>query len=154
MAKLKSTLVAAQEATATGISNGISNGDDISGILLLATTHYTLLGTEVATDTIELLDLPPGGVLVPQLSDVTSPDPGTTLTFHVGDAGDVDRYANGIVQSAGGKVGFTSGTLPAAVGAPYRDNTKGTRIFATIASANTLTAGAKLTFTIAYRAKG
>jgi hypothetical protein len=153
MANFKSTIVTKQEAAATGIPNGVINGDDISGLLLLATAQYTLLGTEAENDTLQLFDLPPGAVLVPQLSHVTSADPGTTLTFDVGDAGDTDRYADGIVCSAGGQIGFCSGTLPAAVLAPYRDNSAPTRIVAKFDSANTLTAGVVLTFTIAYRAK-
>jgi hypothetical protein len=159
MAKLKSTLIAAQEATATGISNGITNGDDLSGLVLYATTHYVITAGDATNDTIELADLPPGAVPIPQLSDVcASADPGTTYTLDVGDDGDADRYAAGLALGAlatGGRLGFVpaAGAPPAGVGSPYRDNAKPTRVRAKLTTVSAPAAGVKLTFTIAYRAK-
>lgn len=151
MANFKSDLITANDQI--DISDKVVNGDRTGGLLLFATAIYTLVATEAAADTIQLFDLPAGAVIIPQLSHVTGADPGTTLTVDVGDAGDVDRYADGITLSNGGQVAFCSGTMPAAVAAPYQP-TATTRIYATVASAATLTAAVKLAFTVAYRIKG
>ena len=153
MSNFKSDLITKGEAALLAQSDGVRDGDDLAGVLLIATAIVTLAGTEAANDTIQLVDLPAGAVVVPQLSHVTGADPGTTLTLDIGDAGDTDRYADGIVLSAGGQVAFCSATLPAAVAAPYR-LTGATRIYATVASAASLTAAVKLVVTIAYRVKG
>lgn len=152
MATFKSSLITKQDAARTGLRNGILDGDDQSGVLLYATATYTLLGTEAAADIIDLVDLPKGAVLVPQLSHVICTDPGTALVIDIGDAADTDRYANDIVLSAGGLVGFCSATQPDAAINPLRTTTQ-TRVYATIGTATALTAAVKLAFTIAYRVK-
>lgn len=121
--------------------------------ILLATIPYTLLATVVADDFIDLMDLPPGAEIVPQLSHVTSADPGTALVLDIGDAADVDRYADGISLNSGGQVAFCSGTLPAAVATPFSASVA-TRISAKVITATTLTAAVKLVFTIAFRVRG
>jgi hypothetical protein len=120
--------------------------------LLYANLTYTLAAL-AANDVIELFNLPPGAEIVPQLSHVTSADPGTTLTLDIGDAGDADRYADGISLNSGGQVAFCSGTLPVAYATPFHDN-KETMIRALVTAATTITAGVKLVFTIAYRIRG
>ena len=152
MPNFKSDLITAKDGTGN-LSNRVIDGDRTGGILLLATAIYTLLGTEAGNDTIELCDIPPGAVIVPQLCHVTGADPGTTLTLDIGDADNPDGLADGIVLSAGGQVAFCSGTLPAEATAPVRAGNTGRRILATVASADTLTPGVKLAFTIAFRAK-
>ena len=149
-----------ERAARTGISNGIIHGDDKSGLLLLATCIYTLLGTEAATEIIELVDLPAGCVVVPALCSAVCADPGTTLTVDVGDDGsggndtaDPDRYADGIVLSAGGEVKFNSAAVTDGNVNPYR-STGPNKVRATIASANTLSAGVKVLFNIVYRIAG
>lgn len=152
MANFQSDLITANDQI--DISDKMVNGDRTGGLLLYATAIYTLLSTEAAADTIQLFDLPAGAVIIPQLSHATcSADPGTALTFDVGDAGDVDRYANDILLASGGQVAFTAGTMPAAVATPYQPTEK-TRIYATVVTATTLTAAVKVAFTIAYRIKG
>ena len=152
MATFNSVLAAKNVSAQTSLQAGIVNGDDLSGVVLYLRDSYTLTGSEAANDLIYLPELPPGSTIVPQLCSVTSADPGTTLTLDVGDSGDSDRYAAGIVLSAGGRIEFTSGTLPAAVGTPYR-LTAPTQPIVKIASANTLTANVKLNFVIGYVAK-
>ena len=152
MANFKSDLITANDQV--NISDKVVNGDRTGGLLLYATAIYTLLATEAANDTIQLFDLPAGAVIVPQLSHATcSADPGTALTFDIGDAGDVDRYANDILLAAGGQVAFTAGTMPAGVAAPYQPTAQ-TRVYATVVTATSLTAAVKVVFTIAYRVKG
>lgn len=128
-----------------------------SGNIEYVVVPYTLLGTEVANDIINLCILPVDAIPIPQLSHVYSADPGTTLTAHVGTAADVDGWANGLVLSAGGRVDFTSGTAPAwltktpIVADTGTFTTAGSAVvFATVASANTLTASVVLYFVLAY----
>jgi len=156
MADFNSTIINKALAVDSGRQGaGIVDGDDVTGVVLLATIRYTLTGSEAASDTIQLVDLPLGAVVVPQNSYCTCADPGTTLTLNVGDASSATRYASGIVMSAGGQVGFASGTLPAAVATPYRiATTANQRLVCTVASAATLTAAVVVVFTIAYRVKG
>lgn len=152
MANFKSDIVTALDSIK--VSDKMVDGGKIGGLLLYATAVVTTTAAMSANDTFQLFDLPPQAVIVPQLSHVTcSADPGTTLTVDVGDAGDTDRYADGIVLSSGGQVSFTSATMPAAVATPYQP-TEATRVTAKIDSAASVTADVKLIFTIAYRIKG
>lgn len=148
MANFKSDIITAKEQLKLSDAQH-STGD----ILLLLAATITLAGTEAATDTIQIADLPAGAIPVPQLCHVTGPDPGTTLTLDIGDADDPDRLADGIVLSAGGQIGFCSGTMPDAVANPVR-LTENTRIYATVASADTVTADVKLVVTLAFRVRG
>lgn len=156
-----SSLRAKEIAARTGISNGIINGDDKSGLLLLATASYTLLGTEAATEILELVDLPPGAVVVPSLcSAATVADAGTALVFDIGDDGsggeatpDPDRYADGLVLSAVGEVPFSTPVVPAGAMVPYR-STNVNKVRATFVTATALNAGVVVMFNIVYRIKG
>lgn len=81
-------------------------------------------------DTINILRLPKGFVLDCAASSVILQDPGTTLTVDIGDndvlgtglAADADRYADALVLSAGGNVGFASAlaTFGVAATRPYK----------------------------------
>lgn len=152
MAILKSDIITAREALAYSDKTG-ADGIKIGANVLLATAVIELTAETTANDLLELVDLPAGVEVVPQLSHVTLPNPGTTLTVDIGDALDEDRYADGIVLSAGGQVAFTSATLPAAVAVPHKTKAT-TRIRAKVMTAATITAGTKATFTIAYRITG
>lgn len=162
----KSDIVTTNAAAKLAQSSGLVNGDDLTGDMRIAQPSYTLLGTEATGEYIELFRLPPGAVIIPQNSSVQcSADPGTTLTLDIGDTGssaqpgfdavvsDEDRYADGIVLSAGGLVGFCSTGVPVGAVTPFRPKVENL-IRAKVDSANTLTAGVKLTFTIVYRIKG
>ena len=160
MATFKSNIVTADDAALTGLANGVVNGDDKGGLLLKATAIYTLLGTESATDTIDLINLPAGCVVEPSLSTIVSANPGTALVLDVGDDGstgaataDPDRYADGAVLSSGGEVKFNSAAVSAANATPYR-STGRNKVFATFMTATSLTPGVKVVFNIVYRVKG
>lgn len=164
MADTKSDLVTAQEAAVTDLSAGIINGDQANGLLLRAQGVVTLPSGVADADTFQICDLPPGAVPQPALSSVTcSADPGTTLVLDVGytdtAAGgsntNADGLADGITLSAGGKIAFTSGTIPDALATPFRCSRK-TRIYATVptSGASSVTAGVKLVFDIVYVVKG
>jgi hypothetical protein len=138
---------------------GIVDGDDKSGVVLYATTKYTLLGTETVADILNLVYLPAGAVLIPQLSHLSHDGTGaTTLTFTVGDAGNstqaaaAARYATGLA-AAGASAQSTPFASGAQVTAPLRLAAP-TKVTATIATkTGTITAGKVLCFTIAYRGK-
>lgn len=121
------------------------------------TVAYALTGSEAATDTLQILRIPKGFILDCAKSSVTMADPGTTLTLDIGDsdtlgtglAADPDRYADALVVSAGGNVGFASAlaTFGVAATVPYKTGSE-CDLVVTIDSANTLTAAAKLIFHI------
>lgn len=151
MPNFKSDLITANDQIA--VSNKMVNGDRTGGLLLGFKALYTLVGTEAANDTIQVIDLPAGATLDPENLKVTCADPGTTLTMDIGDSANPDRYADGITLSNGGQIAATSGTMPEAVATPYVTTAK-SRVYATVASAATLTAGVVLVFSGTYRIKG
>jgi hypothetical protein len=156
MADTNSDLIAAQLTARTGLSGGILNGDDNGGDLRFYNVEVLTTTGTAANDTFQLFDLPPGCVIVPELSKITaSGDPGTTLTIDVGDSGDPDRYCDGAnlgALSAAGVVEFLAPAIPAAVLTAYRP-TETTRIYATAATAGTVSA-VTLKFSIVVRKKG
>lgn len=157
MATFETAVYAAQKPTRSNPSR-LATQNSASGEVEFALIPYTLVGTETAADTIDLCVLPQDAIPLPQLSSVTCADPGTTLTLDIGTAANTDGWADGIVLSAGGQVAATSGTLPAWVAATPLVADTGTfqtagsaKVFATIASANTLTADVVLYFLLAYK---
>lgn len=130
-----------------------------SSDVIFARIPYTLAGTESAADTINLGYVPAGAIPLPELSKVTcSGDPGTTLTLDVGTAQDADGWARGITMSSGGQVEATSGTMPAFMAETEltADTAAGSlpgnvKVYATVASAASLTASTILYFILAYK---
>jgi hypothetical protein len=152
MANFKSNVIVIQEGADASAQAQPSNY--VGKLPLFHTCTYTLLSTEVANDTIQLMDLPAECVLIPQLSSVTCSDPGTALTLDIGDAADPDRYAVGISLSNGGQVGFGSTTAVAAgITTPFLPAAT-SRVYATVKTATTLTPGTVLNFLVAFRIKG
>lgn len=121
------------------------------GELFHAFVTYALSsGTEeLANDIINLTVLPVGAALVPHLCSVYSADPGTTLTLDVGYTANPDAYADNIVLSAGGLVNFTSATAPS--GALALEPMTTGQLYATVATAGTLTDAVVLSFNLVYR---
>lgn len=157
MADTNSDLIAAKLAARTGLANGITNGDDAGGILTFYNVEVAFTSSVQANDTFQLIDLPPGAVIVPELCSITaSADPGTTLTIDVGDAANPDRYCDGAnlgALSAAGNVSFIAPAIPDAVFTPYRNNEDVTRIYATAATVGT-NSNCTLKFSIVARIKG
>lgn len=113
--------------------------------------EYTLTGNEDAADVIRIAKLPKGAVVLPKESFVNVvTNPGTTLTLDIGDAGDDDRYADGINVASVGHVAFGTG---GAAHANLHTLSGESWITATLATAATLNAGGKLQFFIAYRSQ-
>jgi hypothetical protein len=131
------------------------DGDKSGGVVLFAEVQYTLKGTEAATNIIELFDLPAGATVIPQLSNLVCPNPGTALVLSVGGGATNNKYAHTITASAGGVFPFHTGAtnIPTGITAPARVSAR-ERVYARITTATTLNAGVKLNFTIAYRIRG
>jgi hypothetical protein len=157
MAEFNTAAFNAQKSDRTNTSRLLTQ-NIVSGDVEFALIPYTLAGTETANDTINLAILPADAIPLPHLSSVTcSADPGTTLTLDIGNADNPDGWADGIVLSAGGQVACTNTAIPAWVAATplVADsgfaNAGSAKIYATVASANTLTASVVLYFLLAYK---
>lgn len=131
------------QSAASANGAAMADGNLTGETLLIARCRYTVVGTEVANDTIGLLLLGPGSTVIPALSSVYSTDPGTTLTGTVGIATDADAYSSALTLDAGGLARFAPTTYPTELLVP-------TLVQFTISSAATLTVGAVLEFDIAY----
>lgn len=153
MANYKSSYITRQESLTSSLAAEAAN--QTGKLPLVQHISYSVIAGQVAADTIQLFDLPPGCVIIPQLSSVTCADPaGGVFTLDIGDALDADRYAVGINIAAGGSIGFASTTAVAAgITTPYLP-TATSRVIATVATLASPTAGVVLNFLVAYRIKG
>ncbi len=157
MAEFTTAVYTAQKPDRSN-SSRLAPKNSASGDVEFALIPYTLVATEAAADTINLCILPVDAIPLPHLSSVTcSADPGTTLTLDIGNADNPDGWADGIVLSAGGQVACTNTAIPAWVAATplVADtgfaNAGSAKIYATVASANTLTVDVVLYFLLAYK---
>ena len=69
----------------------------------------------VATDVITLIELPPGAIVLPEISSIIVTDDMTSgaLTIDIGDSGDPDRYCDGANCASVGVVNFLTPAIPA-----------------------------------------
>lgn len=114
--------------------------------------RFAILSGTAANDLINLIDLHPGQMLLPQLCWIECDNPGTTLTLDIGDtddtvAADPDRYVDGVVVSAGGGFAWT-GADGVHTMTPYVIQKKCV-LQAKVATASSLTTGADILFYIA-----
>lgn len=120
------------------------------GTLKCLMATYTTTGSEAGNDTFNLCRLPKGAVVSRGNSFVSCVDPGTTLTLDIGTSSNADVYADGIVLSSGGTIGFGSAVAGTAGDLAPAVTTDNQTVIVTIASANTVTASTVLYFTVAY----
>lgn len=133
-----------------------AQGLKISGLLLIATSTYTMLGTEAAEDKVRIVKLSERSMVDPTFCTVVSDGIATTATLDVGDddvlgvgaAADVDRYADGLDVAAAGIDKFDSIAAAARL-TPYVLGSEAW-IEATFATLVTPVAGKKLVFRIGY----
>jgi hypothetical protein len=146
----------AQNKTLADASKAPSSAT-FNGRLCISEVTYTVVGTEVATDYINLVDIPSGARVLPHLSTVVgdAAGPGTTLTGDFGHDTDPDAY--GAAQTLGGAMAVAGKpwmASPATAGAevlvPVTYGGRKTVRF-TITAAAGLVAGRKLRFIVAYR---
>lgn len=131
-----------------------------SGSVEFAIIPYKLLGTEIATDTINLCILPKGAIPLPHLSSIMcSDDPGTALTVDVGTVADVDGWGNGVALTTAAKVEFcsiagTAANIPAWLAQTPLVPDAGSgnaAVFATVMTATGLVADVTVYFVLAYK---
>lgn len=136
------------------LGNRIPRGLHTKGDLVVVERVYSLLGTESAAEIIRICRNDPEMRFVPHLSAVIAENPGTALVIDVGDAADADGYADGMTLSSGGTVLFSAGTSvrnqDPVITSDNPDESQGDWIYATIATATSLTAGAELRFFMVF----
>jgi hypothetical protein len=106
----KSNEYADQVAAAASFNERLNDERLIGGNVKYATVKVVIAALNVATDVITLIELPTGAIVLPELSKVIVTDDATSgaLTLDIGDATDVDRYADGINAASAGEISFTS----------------------------------------------
>jgi hypothetical protein len=125
----QSVQYAAQVAAASNYGDTTLDKRDIMGPVQYAKCKAVFDGSNVATDVITLVQLPPGAIVLPELSKILVTDDMTSgaLTIHVGDVLDPDRYCISANCAAPGVVDFiasNASTFPAGFGTPLQvDNT-------------------------------
>lgn len=151
MATVTTDVAASQTSATTNIASRVVDAGQVSGNLLICNATYTLLGTESASDVINIIQLPEGARVVPHLCQVYAENPGTALTIKFGDAADDDRYSTAVALGAGGNFSFSNEiTGPNANYKVGGDATDDRWIKGTLTAATTLTADQVVTFQIAY----
>jgi hypothetical protein len=145
-----SSLFTAQAAALLDGSERPNRTGTTGGTVKKLRASYTTTGSEAANDTFNLCYLPKGASLSRAGSAVSCVDPGTTLTLDVGTSSNADLYADGIVLSSGGTVGFGSAIAGTAADLAPTVTTDNSAVIVTIASANTVTASVVLYFEIEY----
>lgn len=106
---------AAQVAAAANFTARIDDKRDIGGTVQTALVRVDITNENVATDVITLLELPPGAVVLPELSKIIVTDDMTSgaLTIDIGDVVDPDRYCDGANCASTGVVDFLTPAFPA-----------------------------------------
>ena len=154
MATTETALYASQKSDRANPTR-LADANVASGEVEVAVIPYALSGSEAASDTIDLCLLPKDCIPVPALSYVVCDNPGTALVIDIGTAEDADGWADGMVLSAGGEVKANSAANSAwnaATKLAADDTTdNNTKVFATVQTANSLTADADLYFVLAFK---
>lgn len=157
MATFNSAIFLEQKETRVNPSR-LATPNVASGDVQFAVIPYTIAGTEVTGDIINLCLLPHGAIPMPMLSKVVTgaaPAPEGSLVIDVGDADNPDGFTDGLDISVGGAFMFTAGgTAPAWV-APtpiVADSNSGNAlIYATLADVDTSVTDAVLYFVLAWK---
>lgn len=104
----QSTQYAAQVAAQANFSARINDSRQIDGPLEYAFLDFVITTDNVQGDVLALVELPPGVIVIPEFSKVFVTDDMSSgaVTLDIGDAVDVDRYADGINAASVGVVEF------------------------------------------------
>lgn len=111
----QSTQYAAQVAAAANFTARMDDKRLIQGCVQYATIQVPVTADNVATDIITLMQLPPGAIVLPELSKIVVTDDMTSgaLTIDIGDIVDPDRYCDGANCASVGVVEFLTPVAPA-----------------------------------------
>lgn len=106
---------AAQTAAAANFANRIDDKRNIEGTVQYAKILVELTADNVANDVINLIRLPDGARVLPELSKlIMTEDPNDgAFTVDIGDAADVDRYCDGANLAAVGSADFLASATTA-----------------------------------------
>lgn len=122
-----------------------------AGKVRYAIVPYVVVGTEAAVDVLSIVQLKEGAVPIPSLSRVVSEAGGTALVIDIGFASDPDALSDGLTLTTAGDRAFTAGGTPVAAQYNPQPLAYADRVItATVVTATTLTAGAKLLFLVAF----
>lgn len=137
--------------SASGVNTGSRVASaSVAPIVRYKKANYTSIATQAANDTINLVKLPKGAKVIPELSFIRRDGAAAaTLTIDVGDSGDADRYSDGFNAAAAGSQAFITPAVPDGAINPYT-LTAETTIVAKIATIETPAAGVEIEFLIAY----
>jgi hypothetical protein len=106
-ATTRSNQRAAQVLSATSFAGRIDDKRQISGAPQFAFLDVPIAIENATGNIIELLELPPGAIVLPELSKVIVDDDfASAATINIGDAADRNRYADAIDVGAPGIVEF------------------------------------------------
>lgn len=134
----QSVQYAAQVAAAVKFGDRLNDKRQIEGTVQTALVKVVVDALNVATDVITLLELPPGSVVLPELSKIIMTDDATSgaLTIDIGDVVDPDRYCDGANCAATGVVDFLTPAFPAGFGTRHYTDaaTSTTLVTATLAT--------------------
>ena len=152
----ESTQFTAAAAAAANFADRIDDDRQINGAVKFATIVVPIDALNVATDVISLITLPPGAIVLPQLSKVLVTDDCTSgaLTLDIGDVLDPDRYADGINAATVGAIEFTSvlsATVPAALKTPYKVEGTGPIVTMTLATFTATIEAGEIIVILAYK---
>lgn len=139
-ATTQSTQYEAQTAAAGAYQAVTVDSRQVSGPVQFARVDVPITTDNAANDVISLIKLPPGAIVLPELSKIIVTDDMTSgaMTIDIGDAGDADRYCDGANTAAVGVVDFLTPAIPAGFTTRYEipagDNQIVTATLATFAA--------------------
>lgn len=110
----ESTQYAAQVAAGANYAATRADKRTLEGAVQFAYIDVPVTADNVATDVINLIELPAGAIVIPEQSFIQVTDDMTSgaLTIDIGDAVDVDRYCDGANCASTGTVQFISAAIP------------------------------------------
>jgi hypothetical protein len=156
MPSFNTALYAAQAVTAGGSANASASfpqKQTSSGDVRILRIEHALVGTEATADTVNLAVLPIGAKVLPAYSKIVCEDPGTALTVDIGHAGNADAYCDGAALTTAHDDFWTKLPSVTAVAAQYVPEvvTEANKVLvATLVLVTVPTAGAKITFYVAF----
>lgn len=114
MAITQSTQYAAQVAAATSFNSRIDDARTISGPVQYAYIDLVFPADQAALSVVDLIELPPGSIVIPEQSSIIVSNDITSgaCTVDIGDVVDVDRYCDGADIAATGTVQFLAPAYP------------------------------------------
>lgn len=156
MAKTTQSEERALQVAGANFNDRIDDKRIIEGAVQYARLVVPLTIDNAANDVIDLIELPRGATVLPELSRVIVTDDATSgaLTLDIGDASDPDRYADGIDAATPGIVEFcsvASATVPAALHNRHKVNDTTKLVKLTLASFTATIEAGELVVILAYK---